>query len=158
MQRNVQDSHLGEGSVAIRVVLVDDHTPFRSYLASLLAQQEELVVVGEADEWDTLQRLMADPARTPDVLLIDVEMPGCAGPELTSRVLAAHPTLRVLALSMHDDPAFVAAMVGAGAHGYILKDDPLTDIVAGIREVAAGRNFFSPVLGNPDVRSPHKAD
>ena len=144
--------------MAIRVVLVDDHAPFRSYLASLLAQQEELVVVGEADEWDTLQRLMADPARTPDVLLIDVEMPGCAGPELTSRVLAAHPTLRVLALSMHDDPAFVAAMVAAGAHGYILKDDPLTDIVAGIREVAAGRNFFSPVLGNPDVRSPHKAD
>ena len=160
MQRNVQDSHLGEGSVAIRVVLVDDHAPFRSYLASLLAQQEELAVVGEADEWDTLQRLMADPdpARTPDVLLIDVEMPGCAGPELTSRVLAAHPTLRVLALSMHDDPAFVAAMVAAGAHGYILKDDPLTDIVAGIREVAAGRNFFSPVLGNPDVRSPHNAD
>jgi two-component system, NarL family, response regulator NreC len=134
--------------VAIRVVLVDDHAPFRSYLATLLAQQEELVVVGEAGECDALLRLMAglDPARTPVVLLVDVEMPGCAGPEMTSKVLAAHPTLRVLALSMHDDPVFVAAMVAAGAHGYILKDDPLTDIVAGIREVAAGRNFFSPTL------------
>jgi two-component system, NarL family, response regulator NreC len=148
MQRNFRDSHLGEGSVAIRVVLVDDHAPFRSYLASLLAQQEELVVVGEAGECDALLRLMGglDPAHAPDVLLVDVEMPGCAGPELTSKVLVAHPTLRVLALSMHDDPVFVAAMVAAGAHGYILKDDLLTDIVAGIREVAAGRNFFSPTL------------
>ena len=146
--------------MVIRVVLVDDHAPFRSYLATLLAQQEELMVVGEAGELDSLLHLMAslDPARAPDVLLVDVEMRGCGGPEMTSTVLAAYPKLRVLALSMHDEPVFVAAMVAAGAHGYILKDDLLADIVAGIREVAAGRNFFSTGLGNIDVRSPHNTD
>lgn len=146
--------------MAIRVVLVDDHAPFRSYLASLLAQQEDLAVVGEAGEWDALVQLLAglDPGRAPDVLLVDVEMPGCSGLALTSKVLAAYPALRVLALSMHDDPVFVAAMVAAGARGYILKEDLLTDIVAGIREVAAGGRFFSVRLGNIDVRSPHNTD
>jgi DNA-binding NarL/FixJ family response regulator len=146
--------------VAIRVALVDDHAPFRSYLASLLAQQEELVVVGEAEKLTALLQLMArlEPARAPDVLLVDVEIPGCSGPALTSTVLAAYPALRILALSMHDEPVFVAAMVAAGARGYLLKDDLLTDIVAGIREVAAGKHFFSCRLGNIDVRSPHNTD
>ena len=146
--------------MAIRVVLVDDHAPFRSYLAALLAQQAELVVLGEAGELDSLLQLMGrlDPARAPDVLLMDVEMPGCNGPAMTSAVLAAHPALRVLALSMHDDPVFVTAMVAAGAKGYILKDDLLADIVTGIREVAAGGQFFSFRLGNLEVRSPHNTD
>jgi DNA-binding NarL/FixJ family response regulator len=160
VQRNFRYFRAGEGSVAIRVVLVDDHAPFRSYLASLLAQKEELVVVGEAGELDSLLQLIArlEPARAPDVLLVDVEMPGCGGPAMTSAVLAAYPTLRVLALSMHDEPVFVAAMVAAGARGYILKEDLLADIVAAIREVAAGGHFFSPALGNIDVRSPHNTD
>jgi two-component system invasion response regulator UvrY len=160
VQRNFLYPRAGEGSVAIRVILVDDHAPFRSYLATLLAQQAELVVVGEAEELDSLLQLMAslDPAHAPDVLLVDVEIPGCGGPAITSAVLAAHPTLRVLALSMHDDPVFVAAMVAAGARGYILKDDLLTDIVAAIRDVASGRHFFSPALGNIEVRSPHRTD
>jgi len=146
--------------VAIRVILVDDHAPFRSYLATLLARQPDLVVVGEAGELDTLRQLIArlDPARAPDVLLVDVEMPHCNGPAVTSAVLTEHPALRVIALSMHDDPAFVDAMVTAGARGYILKDDLLTEIVTAIREVAAGQLFFSPALGNIEVRSPHRAD
>jgi DNA-binding NarL/FixJ family response regulator len=146
--------------VAIRVVLVDDHAPFRSYLASLLSQQEELVIVGEAWDLESVLHLMnrLDPASGPDVLLVDVEMPGLGGPAVTSAVLAAHPTLRVLALSMHDDPVFVAAMVSAGARGYLLKEDPLASMVAGIREVAAGGHYFSMALGNIEVRSPHNTD
>jgi DNA-binding NarL/FixJ family response regulator len=144
----------------MRVVLVDDHAPFRSYLASLLGQQEGLAVVGEAWDLDSLLQLLAslDPARAPDVLLMDVEMPGHGGPALTSAVLEAYPTLRVLALSMHDDPVFVTTMMAAGARGYLLKEDPLADIVAALREVAAGRTFFSRALGNIDVRSPHNTD
>lgn len=118
------------------------------------------MVVGEAWDLDSLLRLLADlgPARAPDVLLMDVEMPGHGGPAMTSAVLEAYPTLRVLALSMHDDPVFVAAMRAAGACGYLLKEDPLGEIVAGLREVAAGRTFFSRALGNSDVRSPHITD
>lgn len=146
--------------MAIRVVLVDDHAPFRSYLATLLAQQPELMVVGQAEELASLLRLIGslDPARAPDVLLVDVEMQGCGGPAMTSTVLMEYPTLRVLALSMYDDPGFVAAMLAAGACGYVLKDDLLTDIVTAIREVAAGRGFFSPSLGNIEARSPHSTD
>jgi len=144
----------------MRVVLVDDHAPFRSYLASLLRQQEGLVVVGEAWDLDSLLQLMLSlgPARAPDVLLMDVEIPGHGGPAVTSAVLEAYPTLPVLALSMHDDPVFVAAMIAAGARGYLLKEDPLGDIVAGLREVAAGRSCFSTLLGNIEVRTPHNTD
>ncbi len=146
--------------MAIRVALVDDHAPFRRYLASLLAQQKELVVVGEAEKLTALLQLMAllEPARAPDVLLVDGEMPGCSGPTPTRTVLAAYPALRVVALSMHDEPVFVTAMVSAGARGYLLKDDLLTDIVAGSREVAAGKHSSSCRLGNIDVRSPHNTD
>ena len=160
MQRNLLHFRTREGSVAIRVVLVDHNAPFRSYLATLLAQQPELRVVGQAEGLESLLQLIAalDSACVPDLLLVDVGMPECAGPAITSTMLAKHPTLRVLALSMHDDPGFVAAMVAAGAHGYILKDDLLTDIVAAIRAVAAGRNFFSSTLGNIEVRSPHRTD
>jgi two-component system invasion response regulator UvrY len=148
----------------MRVVLVDDHAPFRSYLASLRGQQEGLEVVGEAWDLGSLLQLLADlgPDRAPDVLLMDVEMPGHGGPAMTSAVLEAYPTLQVLALSMHDDPVFVAAMMAAGARGYLLKEDPLGDIVAGLREAASGRTFFSHALGhalgNSAARSPHNTD
>jgi two-component system, NarL family, nitrate/nitrite response regulator NarL len=146
--------------VAIRVVLVDDHAPFRSYLSTLLSQHEDLLIVGEAWDLDSVLHLMAslDPAHPPDVLLVDVEMPGNGGPAVASAVLAAHPMLRVLALSMHDEPVFVAAMVSAGARGYILKEDSLASIVAGIRTVAAGGHYFSAAIGNIEARSPHNTD
>jgi DNA-binding NarL/FixJ family response regulator len=144
----------------MRVVLVDDHAPFRSYLASLLGQQVGLVVVGEAWDLNSLLQLLVSlrPAGAPDVLLLDVEMPGHGGPAVMSAVLEAYPTLPVLALSMHDDPVFVAAMMAAGARGYLLKEDSLGNIVAGLCQVAAGGNYFSPALGNVDVRSPHNTD
>jgi DNA-binding NarL/FixJ family response regulator len=144
----------------MRVVLVDDHAPFRSYLASLLGQQVGLEVVGEARDLDSLLQLLVSlgPGGAPDVLLLDVEMPGHGGPAVMSAVLEAYPTLPVLALSMHDDPVFVAAMMAAGARGYLLKEDSLGNIVAGLCQVAAGGNYFSPALGNVDVRSPHNTD
>jgi DNA-binding NarL/FixJ family response regulator len=144
----------------MRVVLVDDHAPFRSYLASLLGQQVGLEVVGEARDLDSLLQLLVSlgPGGAPDVLLLDVEMPGHGGPAVMSAVLEAYPTLPVLALSMHDDPVFVAAMLAAGARGYLLKEDSLGNIVAGLCQVAAGGNYFSPALGNVDVRSPHNTD
>jgi DNA-binding NarL/FixJ family response regulator len=144
----------------MRVVLVDDHAPFRSYLASLLGQQVGLEVVGEARDLDSLLQLLVSlgPVGAPDVLLLDVEMPGHGGPAVMSAVLEAYPTLPVLALSMHDDPVFVAAMMAAGARGYLLKEDSLGNIVAGLCQVAAGGNYFSPALGNVDVRSPHNTD
>jgi DNA-binding NarL/FixJ family response regulator len=139
---------------------VDDHAPLRSYLASLLGQQVGLVVVGEAWDLNSLLQLLVSlrPAGAPDVLLLDVEMPGHGGPAVMSAVLEAYPTLPVLALSMHDDPVFVAAMMAAGARGYLLKEDSLGNIVAGLCQVAAGGNYFSPALGNVDVRSPHNTD
>jgi DNA-binding NarL/FixJ family response regulator len=144
----------------MRVVLVDDHAPFRSYLASLLGQQVGLEVVGEARDLDSLLQLLVSlgPVGAPDVLLLDVEMPGQGGPAVMSAVLEAYPTLPVLALSMHDDPVFVAAMMAAGARGYLLKEDSLGNIVAGLCAVAAGGNYFSPALGNVDVPSPHNTD
>ena len=146
--------------MAIRLVLVDDHAAFRGYFATLLGQQPDIVVVGHAAESDSLLRLIGalNPDQAPDLLLVDVEMPGGGGTAVVRAALALHPALRVLALSMHDEPAFIFAMMAAGAHGYVLKDDSLADIVTAIREVAGGRHFFSASLGNMEVTSPHGAD
>jgi len=131
--------------VTIRLVIADDHAQFRAYLADLLGRQPALSVVAQAADGRCLMQVLAQlPAAVfPHVLVVDVEMRDAGGVEATRQSLASYPQLRMVALSMHDDPAFVAAMLAAGAHGYVLKDDPLTELVRAIHEVAAGRLCFS---------------
>jgi two-component system NarL family response regulator len=122
-------------------MLVDDHEQFRQYLAELLERQPGLSVVAQAAGGQAAVDLLAalGPAALPELMLVDVEMPGMDGIETTRRVLADHPGMRVIALSLHDDPPLVAAMSTAGASSYVLKSDPLTRLVRTVRDVAAGR-------------------
>lgn len=123
----------------IRIVLADDHAQFRAYLKALLEQQPGLLVVGEAAHGEAVIDLLRGwgPGPPPDVVLMDVEMPGIGGVEATRTLRALHPALGVIALSLHHDPHVVAAMQDAGAHAYLVKGDPLPELVQAITRVAA---------------------
>lgn len=124
----------------IRIVLADDHAQFRAYLKALLEQQPGLRVVGEAAHGQAAIDLLRGwgPDPLPDVLLMDVEMPGIGGVEATRAITALRPTVGVIALSLHHDPHVVAAMHEAGARAYLVKGDPLPELVQAITRVAAG--------------------
>lgn len=129
---------------SLALVLCDDHAAYRTYLAQLL-RRAGLAIVGQASDVVGLRAWLAQHAAVPDLVLMDVQMPG-GGPAGLAALLRDHPGLRVLALSAHDDPAIVAAMLAAGAGGYLLKDDPLQELVDAIRGVAAGQCRVSQAL------------
>jgi two-component system response regulator NreC len=129
----------------IRVVIVDDHAVVRSGLKLLLDGQEDLEVVGEAG--DARTAVFEVRANKPDVILMDVVMPTGSGIEATPEVLKEAPDAKVLILSMQDDPAYVREAFGAGASGYVLKEAADAELVAAVREVAAGQRYVHPTLG-----------
>ena len=129
----------------IRVFLVDDHHIVRSGLHLLLSAQPDLQVVGEAsDGYDLLAQLPTIPT---DVVLLDMNMPGLAGPETARLLRAQYPEVRVLALTMLDKESHIFQMLDAGAHGYLLKSSGVDEIVTGVRTVAAGGQFLCTAAG-----------
>jgi two-component system, NarL family, response regulator NreC len=131
--------------MTIRVLIVDDHAVVRSGLRHVLESEVGIEVVGEAA--DARHALFEARARQPDVVLMDVVMPGTSGIEAIPGVLREAPETRVLVLSMQDDPRYVREAFAAGATGYILKEAVDTDVVAAVREVAAGGHYLHPTLG-----------
>jgi DNA-binding NarL/FixJ family response regulator len=125
-----------------RVCIVDDHGLFRSGVRAELGDQVD--VVGEADDVTPAIELIGD--RLPDVVLLDVHLPGGGGQLVVSAVRAAHPEVRFLALSASDAPEDVIAVIRAGARGYVTKTISGPDLVDAIRRVAAGDSVFSPRL------------
>jgi two-component system response regulator NreC len=133
-----------ENGTPISVVLADDHAVLRSGIR-LLLERAGITAVGEAA---TVQEAVERAAEhQPDIVLLDVTMPGGNGIDAIPHVLAASPRSRVLMLSMHDDPTYVHGAFSAGAAGYVLKDAADTEVVAAIREVAAGATYVNPALG-----------
>ena len=129
----------------IRVLIVDDHAVVRTGLRLLLDAETDIEVVGEAGS----ARDAIFEARTakPDVVLMDVVMPGGSGIDATPQLLHEEPDARVLVLSMQDDPSYVRQAFAAGALGYVLKEAADTEVVAAVREVASGGRYVNPALG-----------
>ncbi len=125
-----------------RVFLVDDHRLFRSGVRSELGDQVEFA--GEADDVEPAIALITE--RLPDVVLLDVHLPGGGGQAVVTAVKAAHPQVRFLALSASDAPEDVIAVIRAGARGYVTKTISGADLVDAVRRVAAGDAVFSPRL------------
>jgi DNA-binding NarL/FixJ family response regulator len=125
-----------------RVVVVDDHPMFREGLASMLATVPDTEVVGQAADGDEAVRLAAE--LEPDVVLMDLHMPGLNGLEATQRIRARHPDVKVLVLTMLDDDDSVFAAVRAGAHGYLLKEAAREDVIRALDGVAAGQAVLDP--------------
>jgi two-component system, NarL family, response regulator LiaR len=136
MNEDVRDSG------AIRVLVVDDHDLFRTGLASLLGSQPDIEVIAQASGGRMGVRL-ADELR-PDVVLMDVRMPDLEGPEATREILERDPSTRVVALTVASEDADVAAVVGAGACGFLAKDTPIEGVAVAIRAAAQGAAWLSP--------------
>ena len=127
------------------VVIVDDHALVRSGLRLLLEAVDGITVEDEgatADEAVRLARL-----HKPDVILLDVTMPGRSGLDAVPEIRDAAPNAKILVLSMQDDPSYVRQAFGAGATGYLLKEAADAELVAAVLEVAAGGRYVHPALG-----------
>jgi DNA-binding NarL/FixJ family response regulator len=124
----------------VRVLLVDDHTFFRAGLRNLLA--DEGFEVSEA--WSGAQALELVAGRAPDVVLMDLHMPGMSGIETTQRLLELAPEIRVVMLTVSAAQDEIIGAVLAGACGYLLKDAPIEEVVGSLRAAAAGASWASP--------------
>jgi DNA-binding NarL/FixJ family response regulator len=123
-----------------RIVVVDDHPLYRDGIVSALSAIDGCEVVGTASDGAEAVRLVDEVA--PDVVLMDVAMPGVNGVEATKQIVAAHPTVAVLMLTMLETDESVLAAVKAGARGYLLKGADRAEITAALRAVAAGQAVF----------------
>jgi DNA-binding NarL/FixJ family response regulator len=130
--------------VTIRVVLVDDQAMVRTGLRMVLAAEPDIEVVGEAADGAAGVQVVAE-AR-PDVVLLDVRMPGMDGLEAARRIVAAELPTRVVVLTTFDEDEYVAAALRAGVSGFLLKVAPPEDLVAAVRTVAAGHGLLDPAV------------
>jgi len=128
--------------VTIRVLLVDDHPVVRVGLRGMLDMSDDLHVIGEAASGDEALTLTA--TLSPDVVLMDLRMPGVDGAEATERIAARFPGVRVLVLTTYDTDEDILRAIEAGAAGYLLKDTPLAQLVAAIHAAARGESVLAP--------------
>jgi DNA-binding NarL/FixJ family response regulator len=128
----------------LRILIADDHPLFRSGLRALLSSVPEIEVAGIATNGDEVMSLAT--SLLPDVILMDLQMPGIGGIEATRRILHASPHIRVLVVTMFEDDHSVFAALRAGARGYILKDADEDEILRAIQAVGRGEAIFSPAI------------
>ena len=129
----------------IRVLIVDDHAVVRSGLRMLLAAEDDIEPVGEAGS--AKEAIFQARSLEPDVILMDVVMPDGSGIDAVPQLLHEHPDVKVLVLSMQDDPQYVRQAFSSGASGYVLKEAADAEVVGAIREVARGGRYVHPALG-----------
>jgi DNA-binding NarL/FixJ family response regulator len=124
-----------------RIALIDDHPLFRQGLRALLEHEEDLEVIGEAD--DARHGYELAEARHPDVIVVDLSLPGVDGIGATRELKRRLPASRVLMLSMHDEPDLVSRALAAGAVGYAVKTESPADVLAAVRATARGQRYLT---------------
>jgi DNA-binding NarL/FixJ family response regulator len=129
---------------ATHILIADDHPMFRQGVAAVLNAVPDLEVIGEAKTGEEAIAL-ADSLQ-PDVVLMDIQMPGVNGIEATRRIIHTSPHIRILMVTMFEDDSSVFSAMRAGAHGYILKDAEKDDILRAVRAVGLGQAIFSPAI------------
>jgi two-component system, NarL family, nitrate/nitrite response regulator NarL len=147
----------------IRILLADDHPLVRRGIGSCLARQPGLEIIGEA--CDGREALLKVRELMPDMVLLDIDMPHVSGLAVAEVVRKELPRIKVLILSMHQQPEYVLRILQSGAHGYVLKESPVEELLRAIEAVNAGETFFSPEIarvalnqfvsgngGEPDVK------
>ena len=141
----------------VRIVIADDHPLVRSGLRAVLLAADDLEVVGEAATGEEAVTLAA--TLQPDVIVMDLRMPGITGIEATRRIVQAQPHIRIVVLTLFEDDASLFAALRAGARGYILKDANEVEVVRAIRAVSSGEAIFSATMAQhliDSFASPHQ--
>jgi two-component system response regulator NreC len=133
----------------IKVVVADDHAIVREGVRMILGREQDIEVVGEAGDGQQALDLVA--SLQPQVVIMDISMPGMGGIEATQRLKAKHPEVQVLALTMHEDETYVFQLLRAGAAGYVLKRAAAQDLVQGVRAAAKGEAFLYPSIARKVV-------
>ena len=128
----------------IRVLLADDHAILRSGIRALLDDEADIEVVGEAEDGHAAIRMTAE--LEPDIVLIDIAMPRMNGLEATRRIKNAHPHIKVLILTMHENEEYIRQGLASGAMGYILKDAAVRELLGAIRSIYRGEAVLSPAI------------
>ena len=144
MTENSRDTT--DSGAVVRVVIADDHPTFRRGLAALLASVPDIDLVGEAVDGESA--VGQSRALNPDVVLMDLSMPGVGGVEATRRIVADAPAVAVLVVTMLDDDEAVFAAMRAGARGYVVKGQDTEDVLRAIRSVARGDAVFGPAVAS----------
>ena len=134
----------------VRVLIVDDHPIVRQGVRSVLANHSDIEVVGEADGAASLFANLT--LLKPDVVLLDIRMPGQSGIEITQRLKREHPEVKVILLSTYDDEEFLFGALRAGAEGYLLKSASNEVLASAIRQVGRGERLLSPSLVSKVMR------
>ncbi len=130
--------------MTLRILLADDHRLFADGLRGLLLQERGLEVVATAKDGREAVRLARQ--LRPDLVIMDLSMPGMSGIEATRQITSELAGIKVLCLSMHTETHFVEAALEAGARGYLLKDSALEELAEAVRTVSAGRSYLSPAV------------
>lgn len=128
--------------MSIRIILADDHKIVRDGLRSLIEKEDNMEVIAEAADGKSAAQLAVELA--PQVVIMDIAMPGMNGIEATSQIISAVPQCKVIALSMHADKRYIMEMLKVGASGYLLKDSAYEELVLAIRTVLKNKTYLSP--------------
>ncbi len=131
---------------AKKILLVDDHPVLRKGLVRLIDAKDEFEVCGEASTATDAMALIRD--RAPDLVIVDIGLPGTSGIELTKTIRAEFPKMPVLILSMHEEALYATRALRAGAMGYIVKQDAIDNIATALNEALSGRRYLSPVIAS----------
>lgn len=128
----------------VKIALVDDHTLFRTGLVGLLSQHPNYEVIADVGSGEEFLAIL--PNIEPDVVFMDISMPGIDGSETTRRALALRPELRIITLSMYGDEHFYSLMVECGASGFLLKDSDIEEVYSAVDMAMNGDSYFSSAL------------
>jgi DNA-binding NarL/FixJ family response regulator len=128
----------------LRVLIADDHAAVRAALTRALQSEPDIEVVGEASDGYTAVQLAA--RLKPDVVLMDVNMPGLDGIEATRRIVQTDPGVKVVGLSVHCYAFYARQMLDAGAHAYVLKDSDIDELIEVLESVCRGQTYVSPAV------------
>jgi DNA-binding NarL/FixJ family response regulator len=140
----------------IRVVLAEDHHVVRAAVAALLTKEADIEIIGEVADGRALLDVVAE--LKPDVLLLDAHMPGQRVVQAAKTLQTRHPEVKILVLSAYDRREYVVGLLGAGAAGYVLKDDPPDMLIRAVRAVAEGDEWVSPRVARVLVKSVQHTD
>jgi two-component system response regulator NreC len=140
--------------LAVDIVLADDHGVLRGGLRALLNAEEDLEVIGEAATGDEALRMV--PELRPDIVLLDLNMPGPGGIEVTRKLRDLVPETRVLVLTVHEDEGLLREAIDSGASGYIIKRAVESELINAIRAVARGEMYIHPSMTRALLREPEK--